>query len=221
MFVRSSTVAGECDSTDTARDIRGFAVRFYTDDGRGIGSAAASRLSSSMTRSSSPTWFMPSSPAPGNAATLVTSDRRIPRSLRVIQGFRVHTFRRINSKGRSCFVRLQWLPGIGPHSMVWEGAVEISRADSNFHRRKLWDALEGSECPEWQLVAAALAEAHSNDVLDGHPAAPRGTGASDAGGPYGAKPQFGSSLSIPSAVALRSTRRVTSVSCGGTRTCRS
>ena len=100
----------------------------------------------------------------------VMSDRGIPRSLRMMQGFGVHTFRLVNAKGASHFVKFHWKPKLGTHSLVWDEAVKLSGADSDFHRRDLWDAIEAGEYPEWelglQIFTEAQAEAFSFDVLD-------------------------------------------------------
>jgi catalase len=100
----------------------------------------------------------------------VMSDRGIPRSLRMMQGFGVHTFRLVNAKGESHFVKFHWKPKLGTHSLVWDEAVKISGADSDFHRRDLWDAIESGEYPEWelglQIFTEREAEGFSFDVLD-------------------------------------------------------
>ena len=98
------------------------------------------------------------------------SDRAIPRSLRMMQGFGVHTFRLINAQGESHFVKFHWKPKAGTHSLVWDEAVKLSGADSDFHRRDLWEAIEAGDCPEWelglQIFTEAQADAFSFDVLD-------------------------------------------------------
>ena len=100
----------------------------------------------------------------------VMSDRGIPRSLRMMQGFGVHTYRLINAAGVSHFVKFHWKPKLGTHSLVWDEAVKISGADSDFHRRDLWEAIESGEYPEWelglQIFTEAQADAFSFDVLD-------------------------------------------------------
>jgi catalase len=100
----------------------------------------------------------------------VMSDRGIPRSLRMMQGFGVHTYRLINATGESHFVKFHWKPKLGTHSLVWDEAVKISGADSDFHRRDLWEAIESGEYPEWelglQIFTEAQAEGFSFDVLD-------------------------------------------------------
>ena len=194
VFVRFSTVAGERGSADTARDVRGFAVKFYTDEGNwdlvgnnipvffiqdamkfpdlihavkpephnGIPQAASAH----------DTFWDFASLMPETMHTLmwVMSDRGIPRSLRMMQGFGVHTFRLVNAAGESHFVKFHWKPKLGTHSLVWDEAVKIAGADCDFHRRDLWEAIEAGEYPEWelglQIFTEAQAENFSFDVLD-------------------------------------------------------
>jgi len=194
VFVRFSTVAGERGSTDTARDIRGFAVKFYTDEGNWdlVGNnipvffiqdamkfpdlvhAVKPEPHHGMPQAASAhdTFWDFVSLMPESVHTLmwVMSDRGIPRSLRMMQGFGVHTYRLVNAKGESHFVKFHWKPLLGTHSLVWDEAVKISGADSDFHRRDLWEAIESGEFPEWelglQIFTEAQAEAFSFDVLD-------------------------------------------------------
>ncbi len=194
VFVRFSTVAGERGSTDTARDVRGFAVKFYTDEGNWdlVGNnipvffiqdamkfpdlihAVKPEPHNGMPQAASAhdTFWDFASLMPETTHTLmwVMSDRGIPRSLRMMQGFGVHTFRLVNAKGNSHFVKFHWKPQLGTHSLVWDEAVKISGADSDFHRRDLWDAIEAGEFPEWelglQIFTEAQAESFSFDVLD-------------------------------------------------------
>ncbi len=194
VFVRFSTVAGERGSTDTARDIRGFAVKFYTNEGNWdlVGNnipvffiqdamkfpdlvhAVKPEPHNGMPQAASAhdTFWDFASLSPETTHTLmwVMSDRGIPRSLRMMQGFGVHTYRLINAKGESHFVKFHWKPSLGTHSLVWDEAVKISGADSDFHRRDLWEAIESGEYPEWelglQIFTEAQAESFSFDVLD-------------------------------------------------------
>jgi len=194
VFVRFSTVAGERGSADTARDIRGFAVKFYTDEGNWdlVGNnipvffiqdamkfpdlvhAVKPEPHHGMPQAASAhdTFWDFASLSPETTHTLmwVMSDRGIPRSLRMMQGFGVHTYRLVNAKGESHFVKFHWKPLLGTHSLVWDEAVKISGADSDFHRRDLWEAIEAGEYPEWelglQIFTEAQAEAFSFDVLD-------------------------------------------------------
>jgi catalase len=194
VFVRFSTVAGERGSVDTARDVRGFAVKFYTDEGNWdlVGNnipvffiqdamkfpdlvhAVKPEPHHGMPQAASAhdTFWDFASLMPETTHTLMwaMSDRGIPRSYRMMQGFGVHTFRLVNAAGESHFVKFHWTPKLGTHSLVWDEAVKIAGADSDFHRRDLWDAIEAGEYPEWelglQIFTEAQAEAFSFDVLD-------------------------------------------------------
>jgi catalase len=194
VFVRFSTVAGERGSTDTARDVRGFAVKFYTDEGNwdlvgnnipvffiqdamkfpdlvhsvkpephhGMPQAASAHDTF---------WdFVTLMPESAHMLQWVMSDRAIPRSYRMMQGFGVHTFRMINARGESVFVKFHWNPIAGTHSLDWDEAVKISGADPDFHRRDLWEAIEAGAYPEWelglQIFSEEQAEKFSFDVLD-------------------------------------------------------
>ena len=194
VFTRFSTVAGERGSADTARDIRGFAVKFYTDEGNWdlVGNnipvffiqdamkfpdlvhAVKPEPHHGMPQAASAhdTFWDFASLMPETTHTLmwVMSDRGIPRSLRMMQGFGVHTYRLVNASGGSHFVKFHWKPRLGTHSLVWDEAVKISGADPDFHRRDLWEAIESGEYPEWelglQIFTEAQAESFSFDVLD-------------------------------------------------------
>ena len=194
VFTRFSTVAGERGSTDTARDVRAFAVKFYTDEGNWdlVGNnmpvffiqdamkfpdlihAVKPEPHNGMPQAASAhdTFWDFASLSPETTHTLmwVMSDRGIPRSLRMMQGFGVHTFRLVNAQGESHFVKFHWKPKLGTHSLVWDEAVKLSGADSDFHRRDLWDAIEAGDYPEWelglQIFTEAQAESFSFDVLD-------------------------------------------------------
>ena len=194
VFVRFSTVAGERGSADTARDVRGFAVKFYTAAGNWdlVGNnmpvffiqdamkfpdlihAVKPEPHNGMPQAASAhdTFWDFASLSPETTHTLlwVMSDRGIPRSLRMMQGFGVHTFRLVNGRGESQFVKFHWRPLLGTHSLVWDEAAKIAGADSDFHRRDLWDAIEAGEYPEWELGLQIFSEAQANtfsfDVLD-------------------------------------------------------
>ncbi len=194
VFVRFSTVAGERGSVDTARDARGFAVKFYTDEGNWdlVGNnipvffiqdamkfpdlvhAVKPEPHNAMPQAASAHdtfWdFVSLMPESTHMLMWVMSDRGIPRSYRMMQGFGVHTFRLINDAGESHFVKFHWTPKLGTHSLVWDEAVKIAGADADFHRRDLWDAIEAGEYPEWelgfQIFTEAQAESFSFDVLD-------------------------------------------------------
>ncbi|MBK7470420.1 MAG: catalase [Betaproteobacteria bacterium] len=194
VFVRFSTVAGERGSTDTARDVRGFAVKFYTDEGNWdlVGNnipvffiqdamkfpdlihSVKPEPHHAMPQAASAHdtfWdFVSLMPESTHTLMWVMSDRGIPRSYRMMQGFGVHTFRFVNTGGESRFVKFHWNPVAGTHSLVWDEAVKISGADSDFHRRDLWEAIEAGAFPEWELGVQIFTEeqanAYSFDVLD-------------------------------------------------------
>jgi catalase len=194
VFVRFSTVAGERGSADTARDVRGFAVKFYTDEGNWdlVGNnmpvffiqdamkfpdlihAVKPEPHHGMPQAASAhdTFWDFASLMPESTHMLMwaMSDRAIPRSLRMMQGFGVHTFRLVNEGGQSVFCKFHWKPRLGTHSLVWDEAVKIAGADSDFHRRDLWEAIEAGDYPEWELGLQVFtekqAEKFSFDVLD-------------------------------------------------------
>ena len=194
VFVRFSTVAGERGSKDTARDVRGFAVKFYTDEGNWdlVGNnmpvffiqdamkfpdlvhAVKPEPHHGMPQAASAHdtfWdFISLMPESMHTIMWLMSDRAIPRSYRMMQGFGVHTFRLVNEAGESVFCKFHWRPLLGTHSMVWDEAVKVSGADPDFHRRDLWEAIEAGEYPEWelsfQIFTEAQAERFSFDVLD-------------------------------------------------------
>jgi catalase len=194
VFVRFSTVAGERGSTDTARDVRGFAVKFYTDEGNWdlVGNnipvffiqdamkfpdvihAVKPEQHHAMPQAASAHdtfWdFVSLMPESTHMLMWVMSDRAIPRSYRMMQGFGVHSFRFVNEAGESRFVKFHWSPLAGTHSLAWDEAVKISGADPDFHRRDLWEAIEAGEYPEYELAVQIFteedAERFSFDVLD-------------------------------------------------------
>ncbi len=194
VFARFSTVAGSRGSTDLARDVRGFAVKFYTQEGN-----------FDLVGNNMPVFFIQDSikfpdfvhavkPEPHNeipqAASAhdtfwdfvslntesthmvlwAMSDRALPRSLRMMEGFGVHTFRFINAEGVACFVKFHWKPLLGMHSVAWDEAQIISGKDSDFHRRDLHDAIENGDFPEWEFGVQIIPEADEHkydfDLLD-------------------------------------------------------
>ena len=194
VFVRFSTVAGERGSADTARDVRGFAVKFYSDEGNWdlVGNnipvffiqdamkfpdlihAVKPEPHNQMPQAASAHdtfWdFVSLMPESTHMLLWVMSDRAIPRSYRMMQGFGVHTFRLVDSDGKSTFCKFHWKPLLGTHSLVWDEAVKIAGADPDFHRRDLWEAIESGNYPEWELgiqtFSEADAEKFSFDILD-------------------------------------------------------
>ncbi len=194
VFARFSTVAGERGSPDLARDVRGFAVKFYTDAGNWdiVGNnmpiffiqdamkfpdlvhAVKPEPNNQIPQAASAHdtfWdFVSLMPESTHMLLWVMSDRAIPRSLRMMQGFGVHTFRLVNEAGNSVFCKFHWNPVAGTHSVTWDEAVKINGADPDFHRRDLWDAIESGAFPEWelgvQIFTEQQAEKFSFDVLD-------------------------------------------------------
>jgi catalase len=194
VFVRFSTVAGERGSVDTARDVRGFAVKFYTDEGNWdlVGNnipvffiqdamkfpdlvhAVKPEPHHAMPQAASAHdtfWdFVSLMPESTHMLLWVMSDRAIPRSYRTMQGFGVHSYRMVNAEGESVFVKFHWTPKQGTHSLVWDEAAKIQGADADFHRRDLWEAIEAGEYPEWELGLQIFTEEDADrfsfDVLD-------------------------------------------------------
>ncbi len=194
VFVRFSTVQGERGSKDTARDVRGFAVKFYTDEGNWdlVGNnmpvffiqdamkfpdlvhAVKPEPHHQMPQAASAHdtfWdFVSLMPESTHMLMWVMSDRAIPRSFATMQGFGVHTFRMVNDAGESVFVKFHWTPIAGTHSLVWDEAVKISGADPDYHRRDLWERIEAGDYPEYelglQIFTEEQAEQFSFDILD-------------------------------------------------------
>jgi catalase len=194
VFVRFSTVLGERGSADTPRDVRGFAVKFYTDQGNWdlVGNnipvffiqdamkfpdlvhAAKPEQHHAMPQAASAHdtfWdFVSLMPESTHMLMWAMSDRTLPRSYRMMQGFGVHTFRLVNEQGNSTFVKFHWRPVLGTHSLDWDESVKIMGADPDFHRRDLWEAIEAGAFPEWelsfQMFSEKQAEQFSFDVLD-------------------------------------------------------
>ncbi len=194
VFVRFSTVAGSRGSSDLARDARGFSVKFYTEEGNFdlVGNNIPVFFIQDAVKF--PDFVHSVKPEPHNEmpqaasahdtffdfVTLNTeathmvlwalSDRGLPRSLRMMEGFGVHTFRLINEKGESHFVKWHWKPLLGVHAVSWDEANNISGKDPDFHRRDLWDAIEAGNFPEWELGIQIVPEADEHkyefDLLD-------------------------------------------------------
>ncbi len=193
-FVRFSTVAGSQGSADLARDVRGFAVKLYTREGNWdiVGNnipvffiqdpikfpdlvhaakAEPDRGFPQAQTAHDNFWdFASLMPESTHMLMWTMSDRAIPRSFRFMEGFGVHTFRLVNAKGASTFVKFHWKPKAGLQSVVWDEAVRINGADPDFHRRDLWDAIGAGTFPEWelglQLFDEEFADRFEFDILD-------------------------------------------------------
>jgi catalase len=194
VFVRFSTVAGGAGSVDTPRDVRGFAVKLYTDEGNWdlVGNnipvffiqdaikfpdlvhsvkMEADRGYPQAASAHDTFWdFVSLMPESMHMIMWAMSDRAIPRSLRMIEGFGVHTFRLINAEGEGRFVKFHWKPVLGLQSTTWDEAVKIAGADPDFHRRDLWEAIDGGDFPQWELGVQVFDEEWAAkqpyDVLD-------------------------------------------------------
>lgn len=194
VFARFSTVAGGGGSADTVRDVRGFAVKFYTDEGNWdlVGNnmpvffiqdamkfpdlvhALKPEPHFAMPQASSAHdtfWdFVSLMPESTHMLLWQMSDRAIPRSYRMMQGFGVHTFRLVNAHGESVFCKFHWTPMAGTHALIWDEAVKIGGADPDFHRRDLWEAIEAGHGPQWELSLQVFSEEQADsfafDVLD-------------------------------------------------------
>ena len=182
VFVRFSTVAGSKGSSDLARDVRGFSVKFYTDEGNYdlVGNnmpvffiqdaikfpdlihAVKPEPHNEIPQAASAHdtfWdFISLMPESTHMIMWTMSDRAIPRSLRMMEGFGVHTFRFINQDGNSHFVKFHWKPLLGVHAVAWDEAQNISGKDPDFHRRDLWDSIDSGVFPEWELGVQIIPE---------------------------------------------------------------
>ncbi|UUQ67485.1 catalase HPII [Pseudomonas fuscovaginae UPB0736] len=194
VFVRFSTVQGPRGSGDTVRDIRGFAVKFFTEEGNFdlVGNNVPVFFIQDAIKfpdfvhavkpephNEIPTggsahdtfWdFVSLVPESAHAVIWAMSDRAIPRSLRAMQGFGVHTFRLVDAEGGSRFVKFHWRPTVGTFSLVWDEAQKLAGKDTDFHRRDLWESIESGDYPEWELGVQVIAEEDEHsfdfDILD-------------------------------------------------------
>ncbi|WP_397538325.1 catalase [Rummeliibacillus pycnus] len=194
VFVRFSTVQGSKGSADTVRDVRGFATKFYTDEGNFdlVGNnipvffiqdaikfpdfvhAVKPEPDTDIPQGASAHdtfWdFVGQNPETAHMVMWLMSDRAIPRSLRMMEGFGVHSFRLINAKGKAHFVKFHWKPKLGLHSLVWDEAQRISGKNPDFHRQDLYDAIDQGEYPEWELGLQLIPEENEHqfdfDILD-------------------------------------------------------
>ncbi|HVK11159.1 MAG TPA: catalase [Gemmataceae bacterium] len=193
-FVRFSTVVGNKGSADLARDVRGFATKFYTKEGNWdlVGNnipvffindpikfpdmvhafkQEPDRAFPQAATAHDNAWdFITLTPESMHMVMWVMSDRAIPRSFRFMEGFGVHTFRLISADGKATFVKWHWKPKLGMQSVVWNEAVKINGADPDFHRRDLWNAIAAGDFPEWELGVQLFDDDFANkfdfDVLD-------------------------------------------------------
>lgn len=193
-FVRFSTVAGSRGSADTARDVRGFSVRFYSDQGNFnlVGNnitvffmqdaikfpdlihAVKPEPHNEIPLASSAhdtLWdFISMVPETTHTIMWLMSDRGIPRSFAMMEGFGVHTFRFVEDAGKSCFVKFHWKPVLGVHSLVWDEAVKLAGKDADYHRRDLWEAIDKGHYPEWEFGVQIVPEEDEHkfdfDLLD-------------------------------------------------------
>ncbi|AGT11018.1 catalase [Paracoccus aminophilus] len=194
VFARFSTVAGGAGSVDTPRDVRGFAVKFYTDEGNWdlVGNdipvffiqdaikfpdlihsvkMEADRAFPQAASAHDTFWdFVSLMPETLHTLIWAMSDRGIPRSLRMMEGFGVHTFKLVNAKGGESFVKFHWRPKLGTQSLVWDESAKLQGADNDYHRRDLWEAIERGDHPEWEFAVQVfdqmLADTLPYDILD-------------------------------------------------------
>ena len=194
VFTRFSTGVGFKGSTDLARDVRGFAVKFYTDAGNydlvgnnipvffiqdamkfpDLVHAIKPEPHNEIPQASAAHdtfWdFVSLMPEATHTIMWVLSGRGVPRSYRMMEGFGVHSFKWVNAEGKMVFVKYHWKPKLGVHSVLWDEAQKISGLDPDFHRRDLWDAIESGNYPEWELGVQIVPEADEHkfdfDLLD-------------------------------------------------------
>jgi catalase len=194
LFARFSTVAGGAGSVDTPRDVRGFAVKFYTREGNWdlVGNnmpvffiqdaikfpdlihsvkMEADRAFPQAGSAHDTFWDWASlMPEATHMMMWAMSDRAIPRSLRMMEGFGIHTFQFVNADGAVSFVKFHWKPKLGMQSTLWDEALKLQAADNDYHRRDLWEAIARGALPEWELgiqvFDQAFADVQPYDVLD-------------------------------------------------------
>jgi len=194
VFVRFSTVVGFRGSADTARDVRGFATKFYTEEGNWdlVGNnipvffiqdaikfpdlihAAKPEPNTEIPQAQTAHdtfWdFISLTPESMHMIMWVMSDRAIPRYFSMMEGFGVHTFRLVNAQGQSHFVKFHWKPMLGVHSLVWDEAQKLAGKDPDFHRRSLYEAIEQGNYPQWELGVQIFGDEEERkfdfDILD-------------------------------------------------------
>jgi catalase len=192
VFTRFSTVAGGAGSVDTPRDVRGFAVKFYTKEGNWdlVGNDIpvffiqdaikfpdlihAVKMEPDRAFPQSATahdtfWdFISLTPESMHMVMWIMSDRALPRSLRMIEGFGVHSFRLVDAEGGSTFVKFHWRPKLGLQSTLWDEAMKIAGADQDFHRRDLYEAIASGDYPEWDLCVQLFTQEEADEFPFDH-----------------------------------------------------
>ncbi|MEZ0362189.1 catalase [Mycobacterium sp. pUA109] len=194
VFVRFSTVAGFRGSADTVRDVRGFATKFYTDQGNydlvgnnfpvffiqdgikfpdfvhAVKPEPHNEIPQAQSAHDTLWDFVSLQPETLHTIMWLMSDRSLPRSYRMMQGFGVHTFRFVNANGEGTFVKFHWTPKLGVHSLIWDECQKIAGKDPDFNRRDLWEAIEAGQYPEWELGVQLVPESDefsfAFDLLD-------------------------------------------------------
>lgn len=194
VYVRFSTVQGPRGSADTVRDVRGFATKFYTDEGvydlvgnnmpvffiqdavkfpdfvHAVKPEPHNEIPTGGSAHDTFWDFVSLVPESAHMVLWAMSDRALPRTLRAMQGFGVHTFRMVNAEGRARFVKFHWKPLAGVYSLVWDEAQKLAGKDPDFHRRDLWESIESGDYPEWELGVQVVEEADEQafdfDLLD-------------------------------------------------------
>ncbi len=188
VFVRFPTVGGSRGSADTVRDVRGFAVKFYTEEGNfdlvgnnipvffiqdgikfpDVVHAAKPEPHHEMPQAQTAHdsfWdFISLMPESAHMVMWTMSDRALPRSYRMMEGFGVHTFRLVNAQGVSRFVKFHWKPLLGTHALVWDEAQKLAGKDPDYHRRDLWEAIENGDFPEYELGVQIIEEADADKL---------------------------------------------------------
>jgi catalase len=194
VFVRFSTVAGSRGSADTVRDVRGFATKFYTDQGNydlvgnnmpvffiqdgikfpdfvhAVKPEPHNEIPQAQSAHDTLWDFVWMQPETMHMILWLMSDRALPRSYSMMQGFGVHTFRFVNAHGEGTFVKFHWKPRLGVHSLLWDECQKIAGKDPDFNRRDLWESIEAGQFPEWELGVQLVPErdefAFQFDLLD-------------------------------------------------------
>ncbi|KAL4260087.1 Catalase [Pleurotus pulmonarius] len=194
VFVRFSTVQGSRGSADTVRDVRGFAVKFYTEEGNwdivgnnipvffiqdaikfpdiihAVKPEPQNEVPTGQSAHNNFWDFVGLQPESAHMIMWVMSDRAIPRSYRMMQGFGVNTYTLLNAAGETHFVKFHWIPELGVHSLVWDEALKIAGQDPDFHRKDLNEAIESGAYPKWRLAIQVIPEKDEHkfdfDILD-------------------------------------------------------